>query len=78
MVGATSWDVAFLAWGSMGICFARYILFFDGRFFFLSFLLDYRLHTFLFYWIVVYILISISREAPPLQGCHRVSAISRE
>ena len=52
--------------GGMGIYFARYILFLDGRFFFLSFLLDCRLHTFLFFFTgLSFILISMSREAPP-------------
>ena len=50
----------------MGIYVARYILFLDGRFFFLSFLLDCRLHTFLFFFTgLSFILISMSREAPP-------------
>ena len=50
----------------MGIYFARYILFLDGRFFFLSFSLDCRLHTFLFFFTgLSFILISMSREAPP-------------
>ena len=45
----------------MGIYFARYILFLDGRFFLLSFLLDCRLNTFLFYQIDVYIDLYIKR-----------------
>ena len=71
MVGAASWDVAFHACmcmplGRYGYLFSRYILFLDGRFFFLSFLLDCRLHTFLFFYTgLSFILISMSREAPP-------------
>ena len=52
----------------MGIYFARYILFLDGRFFFLSFSLDCRLHTFLFYWIVVYIDLYVKRGTSIVRG----------
>lgn len=49
----------------MGIYLARYILFLDGRF-----LLDCRLHTFLFffYWIVVYIYLHVKRDTSIVRG----------
>ena len=52
----------------MGIDFARYILFLEGRFFFLCFLLDCRLDTFLFYRIVVYIYLYIKRGTSVVRG----------
>ena len=56
--------------GRYGYLFFGYILFLDGRFFFLSFLLDCRLHTFLFffYWIVVYIDIYVKRGTSIVRG----------
>ena len=53
----------------MGIYFARYILFLDGRFSFCPFfLLDCRLHTFLFSRIVVYIDPYIKRGTSIVRG----------
>ena len=51
----------------MGIYFARYILLLDGRFSFL-FSLDCRLHTFLFYRIVVYIDLYVKRGTSIVRG----------
>ena len=53
----------------MGIYIARYILFLDGRFFFLPFLLDCRLHTFLFFFTgLSFILISVKRGTSIVRG----------
>ena len=50
------------------IYFARYILFLDGRFSFLSFLLKCRLHIFLFYQVVVYIDLYIKKGTSLVRG----------
>ena len=71
MVGAASWDVAFLACVCMSLGrygFARYILFLDGCFSFCLFSLDCRLHTFLSYQIVIYIDLYIKKGTSIVRG----------
>ena len=73
MVGAASWDVAFHAYVHatrevwvfilLGIFYSWMVVCF-----FLCFLLDCRLHTFLFYWIAVYIDLYVKRGTSIVRG----------
>ena len=54
----------------MGIYFARYILFLDGRFFLFVFFtgLSFTYISFLLYWIVVYIDLYVKRGTSIVRG----------